>query len=75
MSWSTCADCGLFLTEGNVTCSCDEEFMAFCNGCDEKYNKELETVGIKYLLCDECFADQLTEESYPEKEIAKEWYS
>ena len=23
MVWSTCDECGLFLTEGSITCTCD----------------------------------------------------
>ena len=53
MSWGVCADCGLFLTEGDITCTCDEEFMDYCTKCQEKYNTEEETNGKRFKLCDE----------------------
>ena len=70
--WSTCDECGLFLTEGDITCTCDEEYMDYCNEWQEKYNTEEETNGARFKLCDECFAAAVQAEQYDSDEIAKE---
>lgn len=74
MSWATCDVCFLFLTEGDMTCTCDEEYMTTCRKCKELYNSEAETNGAKYEMCDECFANSLANELYDSKEIEKEQY-
>jgi len=74
MSWATCEVCELFISEGDITCTCDEEFEDWCRECWNTYNTELETNGKKYKLCDECFANSLTAEQYDSKEIEKEQY-
>lgn len=75
MVWSTCDECGLFLTEGSITCTCDEEYMDYCMRCQEKYNTEAETNGRRFKMCDECFGIEVAAEQYDVKAIAKEWYS
>ena len=75
MVWSTCDECGLFLTEGSITCTCDEEYMDYCTRCQEKYNTEAETNGRRFKMCDECFGIEVAAEQYDVKAIAKEGYS
>ena len=40
MDW--CEVCELFTDEGNIRCSCDEEFMRDCDRCGERWNIELD---------------------------------
>ena len=38
MNW--CDVCELFTDEGDIRCSCDEEFMRWCDSCGERWNTE-----------------------------------
>ena len=40
MSW--CDVCELFTDEGNIRCTCDDEFKRYCDHCGEVRNIELE---------------------------------
>ena len=40
MNW--CEVCELFTDEGDIRCSCDEEFMRWCDACGEQWNIEVQ---------------------------------
>ena len=52
MSWATCDVCEQFLTEGDMTCTCDEEFEIECWSCENMYNGEAEHI------CPHCYASK-----------------
>lgn len=52
MSWATCDVCQQFLTEGDMTCTCDKEFEIECWSCENMYNGEAEHI------CPHCYASK-----------------
>jgi hypothetical protein len=73
--WSWCDVCELFKTEGDITCTCDDEYLADCTKCGEEFNtaEEWKWYAQKFeKMCDACFAIEVQKEQYDAKEISKE---